>query len=80
MRLPTLHVICSVCVTAAGQAGTGGGVYMTAGGPGQQPQLVLLPPAMMAQQMAARAQLDQMRQQGLPKAEPGSGMRPGTYL
>lgn len=36
--------------------------------------------ALMAQQMAARAQLDQMRQQGLPEAEPGSGMRPGTYL
>jgi hypothetical protein len=36
--------------------------------------------ALMAQQMAARAQLDQMRQQSLPEgAEPGS-MRPGTYL
>ena len=36
--------------------------------------------ALMAQQMAARAQLDQMRQQGLPEAEASSGMRPGTYL
>ena len=36
--------------------------------------------ALMAQQMAARSQLDQMRQQGLPEADPGSSMRPGTYL
>jgi hypothetical protein len=34
---------------------------------------------LMAQQMAARAQLDEMRQRGLPPgAEPQA--RPGTYL
>jgi hypothetical protein len=36
--------------------------------------------ALMAQQMAARAQLDQMRNQSLPEGGPGSSMRPGTYL
>ncbi len=36
--------------------------------------------ALMAQQMAARAQLDQMRQQGLPEGEQPGSMRPGTYL
>lgn len=36
--------------------------------------------ALMAQQMAARAQLDQMRQQGLPGGEAANQMRPGTYL
>jgi len=36
--------------------------------------------ALMAQQMAARAQLDQMRQRTLPEGEPGGAMRPGTYL
>jgi len=40
---------------------------------------------LMAQQMAARAQLDQMRQRGLPPGvasspDPGSATRPGTYL
>ena len=36
--------------------------------------------ALMAQQMAARAQLDQMRNQSLPEGGPGGSMRPGTYL
>lgn len=36
--------------------------------------------ALMAQQMAARAQLDQMRQQSLPDGNSPDGMRPGTYL
>jgi hypothetical protein len=36
--------------------------------------------ALMAQQMAARSQLDQMRKQGLPESETGGTMRPGTYL
>ncbi len=36
--------------------------------------------ALMAQQMAARAQLDQMRQQSLPDGSSPDGMRPGTYL
>lgn len=36
--------------------------------------------ALMAQQMAARAQLDQMRNQSLPEGGPGPSMRPGTYL
>lgn len=36
--------------------------------------------ALMAQQMAARAQLDQMRQQGLPGGDAASQVRPGTYL
>jgi Protein of unknown function (DUF2587) len=36
--------------------------------------------ALMAQQMAARAQLDQMRQNSLPEGGPGPSMRPGTYL
>ena len=36
---------------------------------------------LMAQQMAARAQLDEMRQRGLPRgAEGGPPERPGTYL
>jgi hypothetical protein len=37
---------------------------------------------LMAQQMAARAQLDQMRQRGLPRPDDESPMapRPGTYL
>src|SRR4051794_3161938 len=34
---------------------------------------------LFAQQMAARAQLDQMRQRGLPAGSDG-GPRPGTYL
>jgi Protein of unknown function (DUF2587) len=38
--------------------------------------------SLMAQQMAARAQLDQMRQRGLPRGEDQEGVptRPGTYL
>jgi hypothetical protein len=36
--------------------------------------------SLMAQQMAARAQLDQMRQRGLPRPESDTGPRPGTYL
>jgi Bacterial proteasome activator len=41
--------------------------------------------AILAQQMAARAQLDQMRQRGLPPGpgpgpDPGAITRPGTYL
>ncbi len=40
---------------------------------------------LFAQQMAARAQLDEMRQRGLPPGRPGApdgepGARPGTYL
>jgi hypothetical protein len=36
--------------------------------------------ALMAQQMAARAQLDQMQGRGLPEVERASADRPGTYL
>ena len=36
--------------------------------------------ALMAQQMAARAQFDQGRNQSLPEGGPGPSMRPGTYL
>lgn len=36
--------------------------------------------ALMAQQMAARAQLDQLRQNSLPEGGQGPSMRPGTYL
>ena len=38
--------------------------------------------SLMAQQMAARAQLDQMRQRGLPRGDDQDGppARPGTYL
>ncbi len=36
--------------------------------------------ALMAQQMAARAQLQEMRQRGLPPASDGAVERPGTYL
>jgi hypothetical protein len=36
--------------------------------------------ALMAQQMAARSQLDQMRQQGLPESDQAGMVRPGTYL
>ena len=36
--------------------------------------------SLVAQQMAARAQLDQMRQRGLPRPESDAGPRPGTYL
>jgi hypothetical protein len=38
---------------------------------------------LMAQQMAARAQLEEMRQRGLPPGpgpDDGPGARPGTYL
>jgi hypothetical protein len=38
---------------------------------------------LFAQQMAARQQLEQMQQRGLPQGEPGDGQhpnRPGTYL
>jgi hypothetical protein len=35
---------------------------------------------MFAQQMAARAQLEQMRQRGLPPGAGGEQARPGTYL
>jgi hypothetical protein len=35
---------------------------------------------LMSQQMAARAQLEEMRQRGLPQAGETSGSRPGTYL
>lgn len=37
---------------------------------------------LLAQQMAARAQLDEMRQRGLPPGErpEGQGVRPGPYL
>jgi hypothetical protein len=36
--------------------------------------------ALMAQQMSARAQLDEMRQRGLPPGPPQGDGRPGTYL
>ena len=36
--------------------------------------------ALMAQQMAARAQLDEMRQRGLPQGAQQAPSRPGTYL
>ena len=36
--------------------------------------------ALMAQQMAARSQLDQMRSQELPGSDQGGASRPGTYL
>src|SRR5580704_10435666 len=36
--------------------------------------------ALMAQQMAARAQLDEMRQRGLPAARTPGDDRPGAYL
>lgn len=37
--------------------------------------------SLVAQQMAARAQLDQMRQRGLPRPDSDdAGPRPGTYL
>jgi hypothetical protein len=36
--------------------------------------------ALMSQQMAARAQLEEMRQRGLPQAGESLGSRPGTYL
>jgi hypothetical protein len=36
--------------------------------------------SLMAQQMAARAQLDEMRQRGLPPGAEGPSARPGTYL
>ena len=36
--------------------------------------------ALMAQQMAARSQLDQMRSRSLPEGDQGGPMRPGTYL
>jgi hypothetical protein len=35
---------------------------------------------LMAQQMAARAQLDDLRQRGLPSGSDGAPARPGTYL
>ncbi|HEY3842411.1 MAG TPA: bacterial proteasome activator family protein [Acidimicrobiales bacterium] len=35
---------------------------------------------LMSQQMAARAQLDEIRQRGLPQAGESSGTRPGAYL
>ncbi len=35
---------------------------------------------LMSQQMAARAQLEEIRQKGLPGAGESSGQRPGTYL
>ncbi len=35
---------------------------------------------LMSQQMAARAQLDEIRQRGLPQAGQSSGTRPGAYL
>jgi hypothetical protein len=35
---------------------------------------------LMSQQMAARAQLEEMRQRGLPEAGQSSEARPGTYL
>jgi hypothetical protein len=37
---------------------------------------------LLAQQMAARAQLDEMRQRGLPPGAPSDGQdgRPGPYL
>ena len=36
--------------------------------------------SLVAQQMAARAQLDQIRQHELPRPEGDAGPRPGTYL
>jgi hypothetical protein len=36
--------------------------------------------ALMSQQMAARAQLEEMRQRGLPQAGESTPTRPGTYL
>ena len=36
--------------------------------------------ALMAQQMAARAQLDQMQGRGMPEVERSTMDRPGTYL
>ena len=36
--------------------------------------------ALMSQQMAARAQLEEMRQRGLPQAGESLGSRPGAYL
>jgi hypothetical protein len=35
---------------------------------------------LMSQQMAARSQLEEMRQRGLPQAGESSGSRPGAYL
>ncbi|HWE65902.1 MAG TPA: bacterial proteasome activator family protein [Acidimicrobiales bacterium] len=35
---------------------------------------------LMSQQMAARAQLDEIRQRGLPQAGESTGTRPGAYL
>ena len=35
---------------------------------------------LMAQQMAARAQLEEMRQRGLPQGSDATAPRPGTYL
>jgi len=35
---------------------------------------------LFAQQMAARAQLDEMRRRGLPAPDEAGGPRPGTYL
>jgi hypothetical protein len=35
---------------------------------------------LMAQQMAARAQLDELRQRQLPQGDQETGPRPGTYL
>jgi hypothetical protein len=35
---------------------------------------------LMSQQMAARSQLEEMRQRGLPQAGESSSARPGTYL
>ena len=35
---------------------------------------------LIAQQMAARAQLEEMRQRSLPPGSPAPGTRPGTYL
>ncbi|MGP0031373.1 MAG: proteasome activator [Acidimicrobiales bacterium] len=35
---------------------------------------------LMSQQMAARSQLEEMRQRGLPQAGESSGARPGAYL
>jgi hypothetical protein len=35
---------------------------------------------LMSQQLAARAQLEEMRQRGLPQAGESTGSRPGTYL
>jgi hypothetical protein len=35
---------------------------------------------LIAQQMAARAQLEEIRQRGLPAGTPPPGSRPGAYL